>query len=116
VSVWSLVYYETAAGRYPVKDYIADLEPEERARVTFDLELLESFGLGLGAPYVRSIRGKLRELRTRGRIQHRLLYFAVSGKRLVLLHAFAKKSEKTPPAEIDTAMRRMADYLERMGR
>ncbi|MCL5264550.1 MAG: type II toxin-antitoxin system RelE/ParE family toxin [Chloroflexi bacterium] len=34
----------------------------------------------------------------------------------MLLHAFTKKTSSTPPAEIDTAMRRMADYQERMGR
>lgn len=82
----------------------------------FDLDLLEFFGLDLGAPYVRSIRGKLWELRTAGQTQHRIFYFAASGKRLVLLHALTKKTPKTPPTEIGTAMRRMADYQERMGR
>jgi phage-related protein len=37
----------------------------------------------------------------------------VSGRRFVLLHAFTKKTQKTPAAEIETAKRRMADYLER---
>ncbi|MBI2862941.1 MAG: type II toxin-antitoxin system RelE/ParE family toxin [Chloroflexi bacterium] len=44
------------------------------------------------------------------------MHFAASGRQLVLLHAFTKKTQKTPPAEIDTAMRRMADYQERMRR
>lgn len=116
MSEWNLVYYVTAAGRSPVREYVAGLPPQERARLTFDLELLESLGLALGAPHVRVIRGKLWELRTTGRLQHRVLYFAVSERRLVLLHAFTKKTQKTPSAEIDTALRRMADYLERQDR
>ena len=70
--------------------------------------------MDLGAPYARSIRDKVWELRTTGRTQHRILYFATSGKRLVLLHAFTKKTGKTPSAEIETALRRMSDYRERM--
>lgn len=115
VSEWRLVYYKTAAGRSPVREYIADLEAGERAKVRFDLDLLEAFGLELAAPHVRNVRGKIWELRIAGQSQHRVLYFATSGKRLVLLHAFTKKTSQTPPAEIDSAVRRMADYRERTG-
>lgn len=110
------MYYETPNGRCPVQEYLDRLEAEEAAKVRFDLDLLESFGVELGAPYVRTVRGKLWELRTTGRNQHRVFYFAASGKRLVALHAFTKKTPKTPQADIETALRRMADYQERMGR
>lgn len=115
VSEWRLVYYKTAAGRSPVREYIAGLDARERTRVTFDLDLLETFGLELGAPYVRSLGSKLWELRTTGSTQHRVVYFAAPGKRMVLLHAFVKRTQKTPQAEIEIAMRRMADYQERTG-
>ena len=115
MSDWHLVLYETATGRRPVQEYLDGLNAADAARVRFDIALLGNAGLNLGAPYVRSIKGKLWELRTTGHTQHRVLYFAASGRRLVLLHAFTKKTRKTPPAEIETAMRRMADYLERVG-
>ncbi|MCL5959731.1 MAG: type II toxin-antitoxin system RelE/ParE family toxin [Chloroflexi bacterium] len=114
MSEWSLVYYETAKGRCPVQEYLDSLDDREAARILYDLDLLEDMGLALGAPHVRGIGGKLWELRTAGRTQHRVSYFAASGRRLVLLHAFTKKTQKTPPAEIDTARSRMADYQERM--
>ena len=110
------MYYQTETGRCPVREYVAGLDAEERTKVTFDLDMLEDFGVTLGAPYVRSIGGKLWELRTSGRTQHRILYFAVSGRRIVLVHAFTKKTQKTPPSEIETARHRMADYLGRVGR
>ncbi len=114
MSEWSLVYYETANRRCPVQEYLDSLDSETAARVKFDLDLLKEFGLGLGAPYVRSLGGKLWELRTTGHPQCRVLYFAASGKRFVLLHGFAKKTQKTPRADIDTALQRMAEYRERM--
>ena len=111
--MWRLVYYATRAGDRPVREYIRELDADERARVTYDLDLLETFGLELRAPHVRALGNKLWELRTRGRTQHRVVYFAASGQRLVLLHAFTKRTPKAPPAEIDLAQRRLADFLVR---
>jgi phage-related protein len=53
------------------------------------------------------------ELRVTGSLQHRVFYFAASGRTLVLLHAFAKKTPKTPSTELETAKRRMTEYLRR---
>ena len=75
-SPWKLVLYTTAAGRCPVREYLTDLDREERLRVADCLGLLEAFGLGLGAPHVRSLGNKLWELRITGQVQHRVLYFA----------------------------------------
>lgn len=86
----------------------------EAARLTYDLNLLAEFGVDLGMPHVRPVRGKLWELRSGGRIQHRVLYVAVSGRRIVLFHAFVKKTPKTPPGEIAVAERRFADYQKRL--
>lgn len=112
---WSVTLYTTPAGHCPVREYLTGLTASEGARVTSGIDLLEIFGLALGMPHVRSVGGKLWELRIRGQVQHRVLYFAATGGRLVLLHAFTKKTSQTPPAELRTAKRRMADYVERMG-
>ncbi len=104
------LFFETASGRVPVREFLVSLSVVERARVMRDVELLKTFGFELKAPLVKSIKGKLWELRTAGRNQHRVFYFAVSGKRLVLLHGFTKKTQKTPQREIDTALKRMAIF------
>jgi phage-related protein len=109
------VFYETAVGRSPVRDYGDSLSAEEAARLTYDLDLLEEFGLELGMPHVRLVRGKLWELRSGGRIQYRVLYVAGRGQQIVLLHAFTKKTPKTPPGEIAVAECRFADDRERFG-
>lgn len=83
--------------------------------MTYGLDLLEAFGIVLGEPHTKSIGNKLWELRVIGRRHHRVLYFVVSGRRFVLLHAFLKKTRKTPRKEIETGKARMADYIRRYG-
>ncbi len=55
----------------------------------------------LEEPYSRHIKGKIRELRVDfGRNKHRIFYFVFVNKTIVLLHAFLKKTAKTPISEI----------------
>lgn len=110
-----MVFYETAAGRSPVRDDVDSLSAEDAACLADDLILLAEFGLHLGKPHVRPMRGMLWVLRSGGRIWHRVLYVAVRGRQLVLLHASTKKTPKTPPGEIAVAERRFADYQGRIG-
>lgn len=114
VSGWTLVLYSAQSGHSPVREYLDALPGRETARLSRALDLLEAKGLDLGAPHVRSLGGKLWELRVMGTLQHRVLYFATTGRTLVLLHAFTKKTPRTPSMELETAKRRMAEYLERV--
>ena len=77
-----------------------------------DIELLEEFGLQLGFPYVSHLDDEIWELRIRGRDVHRILYFAARGHEFVLVHAFTKKSQKTPRREIQIAKDRARLYLQ----
>ena len=80
-----------------------------RARLIRLLEVVENVGLeALRAPHVRHLDGKLWELRVRaeGGIA-RGLYVTAAGRRVVVLHVFAKKSRKTPRRALATARERM---------
>ena len=80
-----------------------------RARLLRLLETVEAVGLeGLRAPHVRHLDGKLWELRVRaeGGIA-RGIYVTAAGRRVVVLHVFAKKSQKTPRRALATARGRM---------
>lgn len=111
---WTLVYYETGRGDQPVRSFLDKLSSQERARVLDALDDLVEFGTALSMPDVRAMQGTpLWELRIRGRIQHRVFYVSMQGRRLLLLHAFTKKTQKTPSREIQTALRRLAEYQER---
>lgn len=112
---WRTVYYKAASGKVPVREFIEEQDAKTQERIRADFGRLRSFGAALGFPYVRKLEGReFWELRTRvGADAYRTFYFAYSGRRFVLLHAFQKKSQKTPQKELDTAEARMKDYIER---
>ena len=116
VQNWQVEFYESASGSNPVVDYLDSLSDREAARVRASLFLLTESGTALSMPHVRRMEGTpLRELRVFGRIQHRVFYVAVRGRRFLLLHAFTKKTQRTPLRELRTAIQRLADYEERFG-
>lgn len=80
-----------------------------------ELRLLGEFGPRLGLPHARPLERKLWELRVRAGRQHRVLYFAARGRRLILLHAFTKKTQEALRGEINVALDRMADFQAREG-
>jgi len=88
---------------------LAALPVALRARMIRLLEMVQNVGLeALRAPHVRHVEGKLWELRVRaeGGIA-RGIYVTAAGRRVVLLHVFAKKSRRTPRQALATARQRM---------
>ncbi len=75
-------------------------------------ELLMEFGPNLRMPHSRAMGGGLFELRPRGREGiGRALYCFVIGQRIVMLHAFVKKTQETPEKELRLARKRMKEVL-----
>ena len=111
---WKVEFYTTAHGRCPVLEYVEGLPEEDQVKAYNDLRLLREFGVQLGMPNARPLTGHkpLWELRP---YPNRLIYFAHTGRRFVILHAFKKTKKKTPRKEIKIAERRMEDFLERIG-
>jgi phage-related protein len=61
----------------------------------------------VGMPHIRSLGGKLWEIRFRGRAGiARAIYVATQRRRLVVVHVFVKKTQKTPQRAIHLATRR----------
>ncbi len=77
------------------------------------VELLIEHGPSLRLPHSRAFGGGLFELRPRGKSGiGRALYCFVVGRRVVILHAFIKKSQQTPDQEIKLARKRMKEIQE----
>ena len=110
---WGVEFYEDETS-CPVRDFLDGLDKFQRPKVLAAIKLLEEQGPTLPFPYSSQIRGKLRELRTRyGDDRYRVLYFGNPERVFVLLHAFTKRTDKTPPGDIAIAEARMKRYLER---
>ena len=68
------------------------------------------FGPDLGMPHTRAMGGGVFELRIKAAEGiARVFYCTVVDRRIVILHQFMKKSEKTPPKELEIARRRMKE-------
>jgi len=97
-------YKDIRTGRSPVLDYIKRLRDKEEAKVSKYIEFLRVNKGYLDEPYSKHIKGKIRELRVDfGRNRHRVFYFIFIKKTIILLHAFLKKTNKTPTSEIKKA-------------
>jgi phage-related protein len=102
-------FFESDAGRVPVRDWLLSLSPEDRKAIGDDIRTVE-FGWPVGMPLCRSIKGRkgLWEIRSNlsgGRITR--IFFCAHDDNLVLLHGFIKKTQKTPDRDLKLAERRM---------
>lgn len=79
------------------------------ARFLHVAELLQTFGpQQVGMPHIRHLEGKLWEMRLKGRDGiARAVYVARTGQRLVVLHVFIKKTQKTPRSALEMVRRRL---------
>ena len=102
-------FYALPSGREPVRDWLKGLDRDDRKIVGEDIKDVE-FSWPIGMPLCRSLGGGLWQVRcdlTQGRIARVL--FCVRRSRMILLHAFVKKTRKTPAGEHDLAVRRMKE-------
>jgi phage-related protein len=101
--MWSVEYLDEQA-----KAEVYVLADEARASFERIAEMIQSNGLErMREPYVKHLEGKLWEMRLSGRDGiARSLYVTATGKRVVVVHSFVKKTQKTPRRVIDYALKR----------
>jgi phage-related protein len=113
--MWSIVFYQSGAGRSPVEEYLETLDVGSKAKVARTIDLLEEFGISLGMPYARYLEKQLWELRIRhGKNRYRIIYFLATNETFILLHGLTKKTGPVPRGDLETARNRRDDYLLRM--
>jgi phage-related protein len=107
-------FYDKADGTKPAKEFILELPPKMRAKILRIIDMLETNGADLREPYSKYLNDGIFELRAKvGSDISRVLYFFVVGRKVILTHGFIKKTQKTPPSEIDRAKKYRAEYLSR---
>jgi phage-related protein len=84
------------------------LPTEVKARFARVCGLIQQVGLeNVGEPHVKHLQGKLWEMRLKGRDGiARALYVTATGRRVVIVRAFVKKTQKAPRREIELALER----------
>ncbi len=102
---WRVGFYSAA-----FQEELLQLPAGFVARFLRYAERMEHYGPDLGMPHTRAMGKGLFELRLNAAEGFaRVFYCACVGRRIVMLHQFIKKSEKTPRKEIEIARRRMTE-------
>lgn len=102
---WRVTFYSAA-----LQNEILRLPAGLVARFLRYAERMEIYGPDLGMPHTRAMGDGLFELRLKAAEGiARVFYCVLVGRRIVMLHQFIKKSEKTPRKELDIARKRMKE-------
>lgn len=119
--MFDVIIYEDAHGRSELGEFLDALvkkAPKNKdariqlKQITLCIELLKNQGTRLPQNIAKHLQDELWELRPG---DNRVLYFYWDHHTFVLLHHFRKRSQKTPTAEIEKAMREIGDYKSRNG-
>jgi phage-related protein len=105
------VFFRTESGGEPLREWLKSLQPEDRKLIGEDIKTVE-FGWPVGMPVCRSLGDGLCEIRThltQGRIA-RVLFYIDAKSRMVLLHGFVKKTQKTPLNDLELARKNKSKH------
>ena len=109
---WSIEYYVEESGTVPIREFLLSLDRKTYVRFQWSLEQLRIRNVQAHAPLVRKIEGQIWELREESRTNiFRILYFFFTGRRIILLHGFSKKTDKLPRKELKVAQERLKKFL-----
>ena len=102
---WQIKYYNQQ-----LEEEILNLPNGLLARYLRLADLMCEFGANLGMPHTKALDGGLFELRVKGKEGIARVFFCTKiGKKIIMLHSFVKKSQKTPKNELRIAKSRMSE-------
>ena len=111
-------FYETESGHCPVRDFLDDLkesDPDDFAIVVAALAKLRNSQYHR-EPLSKALGDGLFELRHVGKLNTRVLWFFMKGRRIVLLHGIRNKGQAIPARDLGVARERMRDWRRRKER
>lgn len=103
--IYELIFYISDRGENLVQNFIESQDQSTRSKYAHLVALLIQYGPTLHFPYSRKLTKNLYELRSHGDTKIRIIYTCINQK-YILLHAFKKKTQKTPQKEIKIATKR----------
>lgn len=107
-----IVFYETNSKRCPVTDFIDKQPKNDQAVILSVLSDIAENGFNAKGCQFRQLEGKLWEIKIKSPSGgYRLLYVTIDMNLLFILHAFKKKTQKTPQKELNVARKRLKEIL-----
>jgi phage-related protein len=112
---FTIEFYEREEGACPVREFLNELkasDPGDFAAVMAGLVKLRNRAYHR-EPLCKVLGGGLFELRHVGKLNTRVLWFFVKGRRIVAVHGIRNKSQTIPSRDLDIARHRMREWRER---
>jgi len=111
---FEVIFYEKEDGSKPAAEFLRNVEPKMRVKAVRMLKILEEKGKNLREPYSKHLDDGIFELRVKFATDiSRILYFFVVDNKIIVTHGFIKKTQKTPPSEIERAKKYREDFFSR---
>ncbi|MBU2416089.1 type II toxin-antitoxin system RelE/ParE family toxin [Patescibacteria group bacterium] len=108
----NLYFYYNTNNRSFIYEFYSALDKKSRRKILSYANLLIEKNGNLGMPYSKHIQNKIWELRVDfNKNCYRIFYFILDGQKIILLHGFSKKTNKTPQKEINKAINYYNNYL-----
>jgi phage-related protein len=112
---FTVEFYVTVSGHSPVREFLLELKAGDRddfAAVAAGLEKLRNRQCHR-QPLTKRLSDGLFELRHVGKLNTRVLWFFVKGRRIIVVHGIRNKGQAIPARDLDTARERMRDWKQR---
>ncbi len=112
---FSVEFYETYAGRCPVREFLEHLkegDPDDFAAVLAGLAKLRNRQYHR-PPLSKPIRDDLFELRHVGKLNTRILFFFAKGRMIIAVHGIRNKAREIARRDLNAALERKEDWLTR---
>ena len=107
-----VIFFRTASGNEPVREWLNSLEAADEKRLSTNIQVAaENWPQVSRTPLVKKMRGEENLWEVRQRISHgkrtaRILFTVVDESKMILLHGFIKKSQRTRRKDLDLARNR----------
>ena len=112
----SIIFYRNINGRSPIEDFLDSLSTKVVDKILWILRLVKELDR-IPKEYFKKLKDSndLWEIRiSHGNNEYRLLGFWLRKEFIVLTNGFKKKERKIPRREIQLALKRKQEYLNRM--
>ena len=112
---FTVEFFISVGGRSPVLEFLDELkqsDPVDHAAVLRGLTKLRNRQYHR-EPLSKALGDGLLELRHVGKLNTRVMWFFVKGRRIIAVHGIRNKGQAIPARDLDTAHERMRDWQER---
>ena len=111
---WEVFYFQSERGESPIEEFLNGLSLKAGAKCLAYIEQLEQFGNRLPSNFASKVKDDVWELWPEwGGVEHRFFYFTFVERRIVIVHARTKKSQKLKAQDIAVALARVEEVQPR---